>query len=139
MAEIAFETRLQRLFADPVPLGGAGWADGLDARAFAARVEARLNRAWAVRRLAVGTAGLAGGAVAVAQLAGHSLVARLDALSQASSAAAGQGADEAVGRLTALTGPVVSRLPFGVELLWMIAGMALLAAALLATRAVDEL
>ena len=53
MAEIDFERRLERLFADAPAFS--------DESAFAARVEQRLNRGWNVRRWFIGAAGVASG------------------------------------------------------------------------------
>ena len=60
MAEVDFERRLERLFADGPAMS--------DADAFAARVERKLDRGWTVRRWLIGAAGVAGGIIGVSQL-----------------------------------------------------------------------
>lgn len=132
MVDHEFDIRLQRLFSAP-----GGLFEAEDARAFSARVEARVDRDWTVRRLAVGAAGLTGGSIAVVQLFSAGLLARIDMVSRATTSAAERGADAASGRLAVLA-PVFHSLPFAAESLWLVAGMAVLAGALLATRLVDE-
>jgi hypothetical protein len=60
MAELDFERRLERLFADSQDLP--------DASAFADRVERRLDRGWTARRWLIGAAGLVGGVIGASQL-----------------------------------------------------------------------
>ena len=58
----AFDARLERLFAQPPRVA--------DPDGFAARVEARLDREWSLRRGFIGMAGVVGGVIAVAQVVG---------------------------------------------------------------------
>src|SRR3712207_4422875 len=74
MSDPSFEARLERLFAQPPRLP--------DSEQFAARVEARLEREWSLRRGFIAVAGLAGGAVAVTQTVGSQLTARTGAVLQ---------------------------------------------------------
>ncbi|MBS0360286.1 MAG: hypothetical protein JSR98_02805 [Proteobacteria bacterium] len=60
MAELDFERRLERLFADFTELP--------DATAFAERVERRLDAGWTARRWLIGAAGVVGGVVGASQL-----------------------------------------------------------------------
>ena len=60
MAEIEFERRLERLFAEAPDLADAG--------AFADRVERRLDAGWTARRWLIGAAGVVGGVVGASQL-----------------------------------------------------------------------
>ena len=60
MAEVDFERRLERLFADPLELPDAG--------AFADRVARRLDRGWTARRWLIGAAGGVGGVIGASQL-----------------------------------------------------------------------
>src|SRR5688500_13559257 len=69
MADLDFETRLERMFAQPPTLA--------DTDAFARRVESRLDRSWTVRRWAIGAAGLVGGLVATGQVVGSNLSERM--------------------------------------------------------------
>ncbi|HEX3886404.1 MAG TPA: hypothetical protein VHW05_02815 [Phenylobacterium sp.] len=60
MAELDFERRLERLFADAPELADAG--------AFAERVERRLDAGWTARRWLIGAAGVVGGVIGASQL-----------------------------------------------------------------------
>ena len=60
MVEAEFERRLERMFAD-VP-------EMADARAFADRIENRLNKGWTARRWLIGAAGVVGGVIGASQL-----------------------------------------------------------------------
>jgi len=60
MAELDFERRLERLFAEAPELADAG--------SFADRVERRLDAGWTARRWMIGAAGVAGGAIGAYQL-----------------------------------------------------------------------
>ena len=57
-----FDARLGREFAEAPAFG--------DADGFARRIEDRLGRSWALRRLLIGLAGIAGGLVAAGQMLG---------------------------------------------------------------------
>lgn len=129
MADYGFERRLQSLFAEAPPFE--------DSPAFAARVEGRLARSWAVRRMAIGTAGSVGGAVAVIQLVGSDWLGRLELASRTSAAEAGRSVGGVLGGVSALR-PVLHALPIGGEAIWLIAGLVGLAIALLATRALEQ-
>src|SRR5688500_4317678 len=73
MADLDFETRLERMFAQPPALA--------DADAFARRVESKLDRSWMVRRWAIGAAGLVGGVVATGQVLSTNLTERMQGIS----------------------------------------------------------
>jgi hypothetical protein len=60
MAELDFERRLERLFADTPELADAGL--------FAERVERRLDAGWTARRWLIGAAGVVGGVIGASQL-----------------------------------------------------------------------
>jgi uncharacterized membrane protein YoaK (UPF0700 family) len=86
----------------------------------------------------IGGAGLIGGSVAVAQLVTANLGQRLGEASQASLSAARRG----FAHLPVPGGAELASLrtlPYGAEALWLVAGLAVLAAALFATRSVEEL
>jgi hypothetical protein len=125
MADPDFETRLIRLFAQA--------PEFVDSDGFAQRVESRLDRSWTVRRLLIGAAGVGGGAIAVAQTIGAHLFDRVAGFSGASVAAFSQGART----LSQL--PLVTALPIGGEVMWVGAGLAVLAVVLVATRALENL
>lgn len=130
MADHAFEHQLHTLFAE-APLFD-------DAAAFTLRVESRLDRGWAVRRMAIGTAGLIGGGVAVLQLVGSDWLGRLTSASRISAGEAGRSMGGMLDGVSALA-PVLNALPLGGEIVWLIAGLIGLAVALLATRALEQL
>ena len=60
MAELDFERRLERLFAEAPEFPDAG--------AFAERVERRLDAGWTARRWLIGAAGVVGGVIGASQL-----------------------------------------------------------------------
>ncbi len=124
MADPEFETRLNRLFGEAPALP--------DADGFARRVETRLARGWAVRRLLIGAAGLGGGAVAAGQMLGAHLFHAMAGLSATSVHALSRGS-RALGELHVLTD-----LPIGGEVIWMGAALAVLAVVLMATRSLEE-
>jgi hypothetical protein len=126
----AFEAQLQRLFAQAPPLS--------DAAEFAERLQRRLNRRWAIRRGLITLAGVAGGMITVWQVMSAHLIAQADIASQAPAAAVRHAFTLALLRVHMATN-LVQALPFGGEALWLIAGLAVMAAALLATRLFETL
>src|SRR3569623_2048112 len=70
MAELDFERRLERLFADFTELP--------DATAFAERGERRLDAGWTARRWLIGAAGVVGGVVGASQLMMSNLFQRVE-------------------------------------------------------------
>lgn len=70
MAEVDFERRLERLFAEAPELPDAG--------AFAARVERRLDAGWTARRWLIGAAGGVGGVIGASQLMVSNLFQRVE-------------------------------------------------------------
>ena len=129
MSDPAFEMRLHKLFAEnPVCP---------DAPLFAASVESRLSRGWALRRTLIGAAGIVGGFVAVVQIAGAGLGHKLVEASELF-----DGARRALAQTSGrLPGPFaeLGQLPFGGEAVWLVAGLAVLAGALLASRSLEEI
>jgi hypothetical protein len=130
MAEPDFDANLGRWFAESPVLP--------DADGFARRVEGRLDRAWRVRRALIGAAGLAGGVVAVGQVLGARMgqgVASVQGVASASahSMHAMSTSVSAVSDLRLLTA-----LPVGSEVLWVGAGLAVLAVVFFAARALEE-
>ena len=75
MAEFDFERRLDKLFGEPLAFA--------DSTGFAGRVQSRLNRRGAVRRLVIGALGGAGGLFGVVQLVGSGVLTRIGDLDQA--------------------------------------------------------
>ena len=125
----AFELQLGRLFAEAPQYA--------DSQAFASHIESRLGRGWALRRLLIAGAGVAGGLIAAGQMIGSGLAARIDGASHMVSAAR-HG-------ISHLPWPLIPQLlilndmPFGGEVIWLVLGMAVLAGALLAGRSIREI
>jgi hypothetical protein len=71
MAEVDFERRLERLFAESPELPDAG--------PFADRVERRLDAGWTARRWLIGAAGVVGGVIGASQLMVSNLFQRVEA------------------------------------------------------------
>lgn len=124
MAEIDFERRLERLFAQS--------PDMSDAQAFAERVERRLDRGWNVRRWLIGAAGLAGGVIGASQLVMSNLFQRVESAEQ-SARVLSQG----LARVTPTT-DMVSALSGGYGL-WIAVGLAFLTMGVFAARLAQEL
>jgi len=70
MADVDFERRLERFFADGPELADAG--------PFAERVERRLNAGWTARRWLIGAAGVVGGVIGASQLMMSNVVERVE-------------------------------------------------------------
>lgn len=124
MADLDFDMRLSRLFAEaPVLPDGDG---------FAQRVEAKLERAWMMRRVLIGTAGLVGGLIVTGQMLAPQISQRLEALSVAPMAT--------VQRFETLLPQwkVLSYVPYSGEMVWLAAGLAALGIAALARRSLEE-
>ena len=124
MADPDFETRLVRWFGETPAFA--------DADHFASRVEARLDRSWSLRRALIGTAGLAGGVIAVGRMLGARLFDHVAGMTHASMTQVSQGV-QTVGQLR-----VLASLPLGGEVMWMGAGLAILAVVLMATRSLED-
>ena len=129
MAEQSFEARLERLFGDAPAFA--------DHALFAARLQARLDRGWAMRRGLITLAGLIGGGLAAFQVVRSHAFDQLGPVSRGWTEEARRLVDSAPALGHARTA-LVQTLPFGGEVLWPVAGLAALAAALLATRLFEE-
>jgi hypothetical protein len=129
MADPSFEMRLQRMFAEHPHYP--------DAPLFAVEVENRLSRGWAVRRLLIGAAGAAGGVLALVQFAGVGLGNRLGHI--ASAVLTTSRSLHTVADQIPLPFGQLAQLPFGGEVLWLVAGLAVLAGALLVSRSIQEI
>ena len=124
MAELDFERRLERLFAEAPELP--------DARAFAERIERRLDRGWTARRWLIGAAGLAGGVIGASQLFMSNLFQRVETAEQ-SARLVGQG----LARVTPAT-DMVSALSGGYGL-WIAVGLAVLTMGFVVSRVIEEI
>ena len=124
MAELDFERRIERLFADPVDLP--------DAQAFAERIERRLDRGWTARRWLIGAAGLAGGVIGASQLFMSNLFQRVES-AEHSARVLTQG----LSRVTP-TSDMVSALSGGYGL-WVAVGLAVVAMGFAVSRVIEEI
>ena len=124
MAEIDFERRLERLFADAPELP--------DASAFATRIEGRLNRGWTARRWLLGAAGAAGGVIGASQLVMSNVFSRVESAEQ-SARALGQG----LARVSPTT-DMDSALSGGYGL-WIAVGVAVLTMGFVLARVIEEI
>lgn len=129
MSDPSFEMRLQRLYAEHPHYP--------DAPLFAVEVENRLSRAWALRRVLIGSAGIVGGFVATFQIAGARLFTRLGDAARLVSDASHSLHAAALHLPSPLSD--IGQLPFGGEVLWLVAGLAVLAGAFLASRSIQEI
>jgi len=124
MAELDFERRLERLFAEVPELP--------DARSFAERVERRLDRGWTARRWLIGAAGMAGGVIGASQLLMSNLFQRVETAEQ-SARVLSQG----LARVTP-TSDMVSALSGGYGL-WIAVGLAVLTMGFAVSRVIEEI
>ncbi|MDZ4321755.1 MAG: hypothetical protein U1A07_23465, partial [Phenylobacterium sp.] len=109
MAEMEVERTIERLFARA--------PESADADLFAERVQRRLDRGWAARRVLIGAAGLVGGVIGASQLFVSNLFDQVETAEQ-SARALGQG----LARVTP-TSDMVSALSGGYGL-WIAVGVA---------------
>jgi hypothetical protein len=123
MAELDFERRLERLFAEAPEMP--------DALGFAERVERRLDRGWTARRWLIGAAGLAGGVIGASQLLMSNVFQRAEAAEQ-SVRALGQS----VAKVTPAT-DMVSALSGGYGL-WVAGALAVVTMGFVLTRLIEE-
>jgi hypothetical protein len=124
MAEVDFERRLERLFGEAPDLP--------DAKAFAERIERKLDRGWNLRRWLIGAAGLAGGVIGASQLVVSNLGQRVENAEQ-SARVLSQGLSR-----VAPTSDMVSALSGGYGL-WVAVGMAVLAMGFVVSRMIEEI
>ncbi len=103
-----------------------------DAPLFAAGVQRRLDRAWALRRGLIGVAGVAGGLIAAVQFVGSNFTERVDLILTDLT----QRMHWVEGWVSQRTGWQVDphALPMGGEAIWLVAGLAAMGLALLAAR-----
>ena len=126
MAELEFEARLDRMFAQAPAFP--------DAAIFAIQVDHRLERGWNLRRTLIGGLGLIGGLFGVVQLVSLNVLSRAETLTAQSSKLLSQNLHAYIPlHLSFLD------LPFGREVLGMSAALAVIALVLAVTRAIEEI
>jgi hypothetical protein len=125
MAEIGFERRLERLFAEGPELA--------DATAFAERVERRLNAGWQARRWLIGAAGVAGGVIGASQLIMSNVFQRLESAGD-SARVLRQG----ISHIAPHEG-WVSGFADGGAVVWVASALAIVAMGFALTRVIEEL
>lgn len=128
MSDPSFEMRLQRMFSEHPHFP--------DTPLFAAEVENRLSRGWALRRILIGAGGIGGGLLATYQLAGARIAERFGEASKLALDTS-QSLKSAALHLPTPVGDL-GQLPFGGEVIWLVVGLAVLAGALLAGRSIQE-
>ncbi len=124
MAEVDFERRLERLFAEAPETG--------DADIFAQRVEKRLARGWTMRNWLIGAAGVAGGLIGASQLFMSDVVQQLGQ-AEGSMKILSAGLRQAAPRADWMA--VVSNGGAG---LWLAAGLAVVSMGFVLSRVIDE-
>jgi hypothetical protein len=125
MAEIDFEHRLDRLFAEAPALA--------DEQAFAERVSRRLDRGWRTRSWMIGAAGLAGGLIGGGQLVMGGVFERMEA-------ARGSVAvlRESASRLR-FSSDWLEAIPNGGGTVWIAAALAIVMLGFVVTRVIEEI
>jgi hypothetical protein len=125
MVEREFETALERMFAQGAPMS--------DTVAFTQRVEARLNRNWRWRTLAIGFAGAVGGGIALTQSIGSGFTGRVQAAGTASA-----NAFDTMYHQVSGGGSALLQMGSGIGMFWIASGLMILAAIVGASKALDE-
>jgi hypothetical protein len=125
MAEVEFERRLERLFAEAPELP--------DAAQFAERVERRLATGWTARRWLIGVAGVAGGLIGASQLVMSDLFQRAETAG-ASARVLQAGFTQVAPRSEWLSG-----FASGGMVVWVASGLAIVAMGFALTRVIEEL
>lgn len=126
MAELDFERKLERLFAQSTSFS--------DDAEFVQKVETRLNQGWNLRRWLIGAAGVSGGVIGASQLIMSNFLHRVEDVSQGSSKAF----EASVSQLkpgVALLGLVSSDW----IIIWVASGLAIVAMGFVLTRVIDEI
>jgi hypothetical protein len=124
MAELEFERRLERLFAE-----SPGFADD---EVFAERIERRLDRGWTARRWLIGAAGVIGGLIGASQIFVSNLFQRIETAERSV---------RAVSASLTQTAPAqwISTLPSGGVVVWIAVGVAVVMMGFVLTRVIEEI
>ena len=126
MAELDFERKLERLFAQ-----SSAFSDEAE---FVQKVETRLNQGWNLRRWLIGAAGVSGGVIGASQLIMSNFLHRVEDVSEGSSKAF----EASVSQLkpsVALLGLVSTDW----IIIWVASGLAIVAMGFVLTRVIDEI
>lgn len=124
MADIDFERRLERLFAQAPELP--------DCAAFAERIEGKLSRGWAARRWLIGGGGVVGGVICASQLIMSNIAQRVETASD-SARVLTQGLSE-----VAPSAEMAAAFSGGTGL-WVAAGLAVLTLGFAVSRVIEEI
>jgi hypothetical protein len=125
MAEVEFERRLERLFAEAPELP--------DASQFAERIERKLATGWTARRWLIGVAGVAGGIIGASQLV------MSDLFQRAETAGASARVLQAGFTQVAPKAEWFSGFASGGMIVWVASGLAIVAMGFALTRVIEEL
>lgn len=126
MAELEFERRLERMFAETPSFP--------DSDAFATTVEARLDRGWMMRRWMIGTAGVVGGVFGTSQLLVSNLIGRVEDVSD--------GSTKLIAASIAQVKPslnILALMQSDMLWVWVAGGMAVVAMGFVLTRVIEEI
>ena len=124
MADIDFERRLERLFAQNPELP--------DGAAFADRIEHKLSRGWATRRWLIGSGGVIGGVICASQLFLSNIAQRVESAGQ-SALAIGSSLSE-----VAPSAEMAAAFSGGMGL-WIAVGLAVLTLGFALSRVIEEI
>lgn len=125
MAELDFERRLERLFAELPELP--------DAAAFAERVERRLDAGWTARRWLIGAAGVVGGIIGASQLMMSNLFQRVETAEDSAHLFSSSFSHITTGA------DWVAQVSSGGAVVWGAAGLAVLMMGFVLTRVIGEI
>jgi hypothetical protein len=125
MAEVEFERRLERLFAEAHELP--------DAANFAERVERRLDAGWTARRWLIGAAGVVGGVIGASQLMMSNVVQRVET-AEDSARLLSSGLTHMTAR-----GDWLAAISGGGSVVWVAAALAVLMMGFVLTRVIGEI
>ncbi len=126
MAELEFERRLERMFADTPSFS--------DSDAFATAVEGRLDRGWMMRRWMIGTAGVVGGVFGTSQLLVSNLVGRVEDASDGSAKLLSASIAQLKPSLN-----ILALMQSDTLLVWLAGGLAVVALGFVLTRVIEEI
>jgi hypothetical protein len=125
MAELEFERRLERLFAESPELADAG--------AFAERVERRLDAGWTARRWLIGTAGVVGGVIGASQLMMSNIFQRVETVGDSARLLTSSFNHVSAGA------DWVAAVSNGGTVVWVAAGLAVIMMGFVLTRVIGEI